>query len=377
MKLLIAGDFCPQERVSALFEERQYKSVFEGVKGFFDSADYRIVNLECPIIKNDFLPIKKSGANLGCSESAIAALAYLGVDLVTLANNHFRDFGDEGCNLTMNMLRNNGISFTGGGGCLSEASENFSIEKNNLKIAIINACEEEYSIAARNQAGSAPLNMVDLFYRITDAKEKSDFVIVITHGGVEHYNLPTPQMKKNYRCLIDYGADIVINHHQHCYTGYEDYANGVIFYGLGNFCFDKKGKKNNIWNNGYFVQLDIKKGHPISYSLVPYEQCSGSPCVMPLENHDSFSSDINRINSVILDDIELEKQYKRFDKKTSSSYDNIVVPFSNKYLRKICTIGLFPYFTNVNKWLYLRDMLTCESHRNRYIDYINRKINNE
>lgn len=43
-------------------------------------------------------------------------------------------------------------------------------------------------------------------------------------------------MQEIYRFFVDIGADAVINHHQHCYSGYEVYKEKPIFYGLGNFC---------------------------------------------------------------------------------------------------------------------------------------------
>ena len=42
-------------------------------------------------------------------------------------------------------------------------------------------------------------------------------------------------MKETYRFFVDCGADAVINHHQHCYSGYEYYKDKFICYGLGNF----------------------------------------------------------------------------------------------------------------------------------------------
>lgn len=51
------------------------------------------------------------------------------------------------------------------------------------------------------------------------------------HGGHEHYQLPSLRMQETYRFFIDAGADVVVNHHQHCFSGYEIYNNKYIFMG--------------------------------------------------------------------------------------------------------------------------------------------------
>ena len=86
-------------------------------------------------------------------------------------------------------------------------------------VAIINCCEQEWSIVTNTHPGSNPLDPIAQYYTINEARRNADFVIVIVHGGIEHFQLPTPELKKIHRFFIDSGADAVINHHQHCYSG--------------------------------------------------------------------------------------------------------------------------------------------------------------
>ena len=126
-------------------------------------------------------------------------------------------------------------------------------------------------IATDTSAGSNPLNIVQQYYAIREAKNNATNVIVIVHGGVEHYWLPSPRMKETYRFFIDAGADAVINHHQHCYSGYEVFKKKPIFYGLGNFCFDGN-KGNKRWTTGYLVNLNLSE-NTVDFELIPYRQC--------------------------------------------------------------------------------------------------------
>lgn len=246
--IIIAGDLCPKERGAELFEDNQFEKVFQCVKPVIEKTNYAIVNLEAPIIEGNGTPIIKSGPNLKCSEKVIDAIKYAGFKGVTLANNHYYDYGEEGALITMQKLNESNIDYVGAGKNIEDAAKILYVTIGTKKVAIINCCEHEYSIATKKHAGSNAFNPVTLFYNIRDAKDKSDFVLVIVHGGIEHYQLPTPRMKEQYRFTIDCGADAVVNHHQHCYSGYEVYKGHPIFYGLGNFCFDWKGRRRNSYS---------------------------------------------------------------------------------------------------------------------------------
>lgn len=63
MKVLIAGDFCPRDRVAEKFEKGDYDSVLGEVKDIISGADYSIVNFECPVANGGEKPIEKFGPN--------------------------------------------------------------------------------------------------------------------------------------------------------------------------------------------------------------------------------------------------------------------------------------------------------------------------
>ena len=93
--------------------------------------------------------------------------------------------------------------------------------KDGETLAIINCCEHEFSIADDDSAGANPLNPIQQYYKIKEARLNADYVLVIVHGGHEMYQLPSLRMVDTYRFFIDAGADAVVNHHQHCFSGYE------------------------------------------------------------------------------------------------------------------------------------------------------------
>ena len=366
MRIVITGDFVPQERVARQFAQGDYSAV-EALRSVFAQADYSIVNLECPILHGGEKPITKSGPHLHANTHALEALKEIGVDCVTLANNHFRDFGDEGGLNTLSELSAYKIDYVGGGVNLKDAAAVLYKQIGGEMLAIINCCEHESSIATDDHCGSNPLNPIQQYYAIQEAKQNADYVLIIVHGGVEHYQLPTPRMQETYRFFIDAGADAVVNHHQHCYSGYEEYNGKQIFYGLGNLCFDWH-RRNSIWNEGFVLDLTLtKKGQ--SYALIPYHQCDAEPKVV-LYNEagkQAFDKQIAELNAIIANANELAGKYDDLKSGTRMKYRAYIEPYKSKIMRYLFRKHLLPSFMR-RKYVVIHNLIQCESHRERLLD---------
>jgi poly-gamma-glutamate synthesis protein (capsule biosynthesis protein) len=364
INIIIAGDFCPRYRIEKLINESKYDSIFGQIKPITAIADYSCVNLEAPAIINNAKPIDKTGPNLKCTKQSLYAIRDAGFDMVTLANNHIRDYGDDGVNNTLIFCEEAKLDRVGAGRNLEEAQRILYKEIKKKKFAFINFCENEWSIATNRSAGANPLDIVANYYQIQEAKHDADYVVVIVHGGHENYQLPSPRMKGTYRFFINSGANVVINHHQHCYSGYEKYNNGFIFYGLGNFCFDNMYYRNSIWNEGYMANLNFDNDR-ISVNLIPYKQCGEMPNVEILDKTESsvFEEKIQVLNNIILDDSKLQHHFEDFCRRKEKSINASIEFYSNRYLRKLYSMGLLPSFVTKNKRLLLKNMIRCESHR--------------
>lgn len=359
MKILIAGDFCPKERVAKLFEKGEYALVLEEAKKVVSEVDYSIVNFECPIIKGVEKPISKIGPNLQCTEKGVVALKWAGFDCVTLANNHFYDYGDEGVACTLESCNKWGIDHVGGGMNIAEASQILYKDIEGQRLAVINCCEHEFSIATETMGGSNPINPIRQYYAIQEAKAKADYVLVIVHGGLEHWQLPSPRMVETYRFFIDAGADAVVNHHQHCYSGYEIYNGKPIFYGLGNFCFDNANHRSDFWNEGYMVEL--KTDDAVAFSIHPYRQCAEQSKVEMLPS-DSFDARLGELNDIISDDRKLRRETEKFY-STKIRYGDILEPFRSRFYMACKKHGILPSLVTTSRKLQARIFMLCESHR--------------
>ncbi len=373
MKVLIAGDFCPRYRVQPLFDKDDYSSVLSEAKDVIKQSDYSIVNFECPVVIKDSKPITKQGPNLKTNLNGLKGIKYAGFDCVTLANNHFYDFGENGVDDTLSALAELEIDYCGGGKNIAQASKIFYKDINGERLAIINCCEHEFSVAQTNKAGSNPLNPIQQFYAITKARENADYVLVIVHGGHEFYQLPSPRMKEIYRFFIDAGADAVVNHHQHCYSGYEFYKNKPIFYGVGNFMFDIEPiKTDDTWNYGYMVELFFAK-KKVDYALYPYIQCGSDVSVKMLERN-AFDAKLSELNDIIIDDEKLLKATEDFYSKTCQAWGKIIEPVSNRYYLAAVKRGLAPSFVSKKRKLCAENFICCESHRDKLIYYLNKTL---
>lgn len=364
MKIIIAGDFCPQERVHTIIADHNYSQIFGETKEIIQSADISIVNLECPVVKNNSeKAIVKTGPNLKGSPLMVDALKFAGFNMATLANNHFLDYGSQGAYNTFEELRRAEIEYLGAGDNLDEAAQPLVKEKDGLKVGCLNVCEYEFSIATHNSPGANPIDWILLSEQIRKIRNTVNYIILIVHGGHEHYQLPSPRMKRLYHFFINEGVDIIVNHHQHCYSGYEVYNGKYIFYGLGNYCFDNNKKRDSIWNEGFLLELNLDENE-IQFELHPFEQCNKTVGIklMHESNKKSFLSNIYSLNSIIKDDLLLNQSFENWINLNYNRYKSYISPYTNRYLRYLCRIGILPSFLNKNRRDVLYDMIKCESH---------------
>lgn len=378
IKISIAGDFVPRNRITTLIDEDKYEEVFGEIKNLNEAMDYRIVNLECPVVNGQTSSIHKVGPTIYCRERDIQLLKYGLFDGVTLANNHFYDYGEQGVKDTLETLNSQGIDYVGGGRNIKEASATLYKSFHGETLAIVNCCEHEFSIADDTKGGSNPLNPISQYYAIVEARKKADHVIVIIHGGVEKYWHPTPRMRQTYRFFIDIGADAVVNHHQHRYCGMETYKAKPIFYGLGNFCFDLPWYRHSFWNKGYMVLLQMD-GEKVEYQVKPYIQCGETPDIRFLqgESEKEFFERFQKRSDELTDEKKLAQAFQGFVDGESNGLSVLMTPYTSKRTKWLFQKGLLPALYPKKKLLTLLNIVECESHRERLIHYIKNKLNRE
>ena len=319
------------------------------------------MNFESPVVEDGYKPIPKCGPNLRCTPEAVEAVRYAGFTGVTMANNHILDFGSEGLRKSVKCCQEQGLDVVGVGENLHDAEKVLYLEKDGKKLAIISWCQHEFSIAAESEAGVNPLNPIRQYYAIQEAKKQADYVLVIVHGGHEHFQLPSPRMQETYRFFVDSGADAVVNHHQHCYSGYEEYNGKPIFYGLGNFAFDLSSQKEDtFWNRGFLVELLF--GDSISYNFYPYRQYAERPLV-DLLPEDAYKSELEQLNEIIANTTKLQDAVSSYYQHCSKYELSMFEPYSGRVFSKLFSMGLLPRCLTKKKALMIRNHIEFQSHR--------------
>lgn len=363
MRITVCGDFSPKYRLTALLEKEDYSAIFSDVKPIFDEADFNIVNFESTIPSYGEKAIKKNGPNLSCSAKSVSALKWAGINVVTLANNHAGDYGPKSLINTISLLEQSKISHVGAGKNIDDSRKILYLEKDGEVLAIINCCEHEYGIASPDKAGTNPLDPINQYYDIQQAKKKADYVLVIVHGGAEEFKLPTLRMQDTYRFFIDAGADAVINHHQHCYSGREIYKGKPIYYGLGNFAFDYL-KVKKLSSEGIIVSLNLTKDK-IEHRYLPYVQFDNRVGIHPVVDTTDFEKKINELSAIIADRQQLEKQVEKYFKSWQATVRARLEPYSGRILKSLYSRGCLPSLLSNSNMRVLQNMVNCETHRER------------
>lgn len=358
------GDFCPWLRVEDEVKSNHWQPLFSEVKSFFEQNDLNVLDLECPLTTAN-KGIRKSGPHIKANPQTAAILNHLNCALVATANNHFKDYGWEGMQQTYETLTKHSISWLGSGADYKEASKTFYWEKDGTTIAFINVTENEWTTTHDASPGCHPIDLADIFYKIQEAKNNADFVVVIAHGGHEHYELPSPRMKKWYRFFVDAGANAVIAHHTHVISGYEIYKEAPIFYSLGNFCFDWQGLRNQPWNKGMIVRLGFEKGKAITFEMEFVSQNNDEAGLSLLNDTEkkAMLMHLDRLNEIILDDTLLENEFKKYAATWKPVMNAWIQPYKGKYLPSLYKRGLLPSIISENKKLLYTNLIQCESHR--------------
>lgn len=364
IKLLIAGDLSPRGDAERFSNAEDIKRITASVKSIAEEYDFAMVNVET-IFSDESKPIIKSGPNLKSKSESLPFVKGFGFNIGACANNHMGDYGEKGLLDTVENLKKEGLLTVGAGINEAEAQKPLYVEKNGVKLAIINCAEHEFGIAKKDRPGMAGMDYYVTSHLIKEAKKKADKVVLFMHGGNEFNPLPRKGMIKMCHFFAESGADAIVAAHSHCPQGYEIYNDVPIYYGTGNF-YMSKPENSGMWEKGYMVSLEIEKEQPVKTELIPYNQAyDGSGIeILRAEKKESFLKYIECISRLIHNEEIYEKMTlawaKRYIKdmsyfmqKTEDAYDNELT-------------------------LFARNTYTCESHselmRTYYEAFCERKL---
>ncbi|OGE79045.1 MAG: hypothetical protein A2751_01135 [Candidatus Doudnabacteria bacterium RIFCSPHIGHO2_01_FULL_46_14] len=265
---------------------------FLNLQDFLKNADITFGNLECPLSDSQ-IPLRE-GLVFRCLTRHFDGVINAGFDVLSTANNHSFDQGQDNIDFTIDYLKSHDILPVGTGHDLTEAHNGVVFPplegegEGGVKFSFLS-----YSYTAFNDGGKsthpqiATMNIEQVQKDVAELKNKSDVIIVNMHAGTEYTRHPNQQQIDFAHTAIDAGADVVIGHHPHWIQDIEVYSplelfpplegegkggakeprKGLIFYSLGNFVFDQMWSQET--REGLMVKLEFSGPELKSYELIP------------------------------------------------------------------------------------------------------------
>ncbi len=226
----------------------------------FEDADIVFANLEAPLIEDSRYAAQHTFA--GCKEFA-GFLSDIGINVVSIANNHILEQQPEGFYRTLQYLEESLVFWVGK---QVRGMSNIKIfQSKGVRVGFV-AFNAIHDII--NPGLVADLHESYVLECIRKMKvAEVDICVISLHWGDEYVNLPSASQMSLAHRFIDAGADIIVGHHPHVVQPVESYKTGLIFYSLGNFIFDVIWSRNV--RTGAMARVRVGNRGIEDYELVP------------------------------------------------------------------------------------------------------------
>lgn len=364
MSVLIGADVVPSGANKEIFISGNLNDLVGAqLEGIIKAADYRIYNVETPLTDVE-TPIKKCGPNLIAPTATIQGYINLKADLVTLANNHILDQGEQGLLSTIKCFSDANIAHVGIGKGTNESFYPYYFDYNERKIGVYACAEHEFSIADNGKYGANPFDPLESLDQIFAASKHCDYLIVLYHGGKEYHRYPSPQLKHICHRIVEKGANLVICQHSHCIGCEEDYEEGKIIYGQGNFIFD--GVNNEYWQTSFLVEIDEN----LKVSYIPLKKNGACVRLANEEEAEHIMKAFEERSTKVTDDEFIIEEYKKRASEMLEMYFSFFLCVNRNLiyrgLNKLSRHRFGRWFVNKmieDRKLTLTNFIECEAHR--------------
>lgn len=247
-------------------------SISEEMLDVMRSADICMLNNEFPYTDRG-TPTPGKKFTFRAKPEYASYLQDMGVDIVSLANNHAYDYGEVSLTDSIDTLNALDMPFVGAGRDIEEAVKPVTFVANDIRIAILSATQiERYpdpntpSATAEKPGVFRCLDISRLLEEIKKAKEENDFVIVYVHWGSESTDQPDWAQLEQAPQIAEAGADLVIGDHPHVLQGIVYHGSTPVFYSLGNYLFNSKSQDTCL------VEVKVDENGLKSLQFIPGRQ---------------------------------------------------------------------------------------------------------
>lgn len=277
VKLLFAGDVLLDEHYAVMANLRDRGGNVEeafstGLLEMMRSADAFMLNNEFTFT-NRGEPTEGKKFTFRANPEKVSVLQDIGVDIVSVANNHIYDYGEISLLDTLDTLDDAGIAYTGAGRNREEAMKPVYLIANGMKIGIIGATQIERNgtpdtkEATENTPGVLRcMDTTNLLQVITQMEEVCDYTILYIHWGTESQEEIDWLQAEQASVYAEAGVDLIIGNHSHCLQKIDVVSGVPVIYSLGNFWF------NSRTQNSCVVEIVLKEKELHTFKFVPCKQ---------------------------------------------------------------------------------------------------------
>ena len=278
--LLFAGDILMDDHYAVM---STYHNRGNDINQAFDQGLLeQMRNADIFMINNEFTftsrgtPTVNKKFTFRANPGNVSMYEEMGVDIVSVANNHIYDYGEISLLDTLDTLEQAEIPYVGAGRNLQEAMTPVYYIANGMKIAFVSATQiERNSVpdtkeATQDSAGVLRcMNPDNLLLVIEEAKKNSDYVILYIHWGTESQEAIDWLQEQQAPIYAQAGVDLIIGDHPHCLQKMDSVEGVPVIYSLGNFWF------NSRTQNSCVVKVALRAGEMESFQFIP---CRQSDC---------------------------------------------------------------------------------------------------
>lgn len=270
-----------------------------GISGILGDKMLKIMTSSDVMIANSEFTVSSRGTEIPnkmytfrAKKERLSIYDEMGVDMVTLANNHVYDYGNDAFLDMLDAFSEYKIPHIGAGHNLEEAKKPFYFIINGYKFAFVSATRAEKFILTPGATDIEPgvfrcYDPTDMINLIKELRPNNDYVIPIIHFGRENSHELEEEQVSSAKAYIDAGADMVVGHHAHTLQGIEIYNDKPIIYNLGNFLF------NNETIDTALFQVLLNNDGTMEYYMIPALQSNSKTEVLEGDDKIRVINDIN------------------------------------------------------------------------------------
>jgi poly-gamma-glutamate capsule biosynthesis protein CapA/YwtB (metallophosphatase superfamily) len=271
VKLALAGDTMLGRKTGEALTRRPPRSLVSAeVVAAMREADVVVLNLECCISERGTpWPNPHKPFFFRAPLAAVELLLHLGVDCVTLANNHALDYGEEALVDTFEHLAAAGIASVGAGRDLDEARAPAVLERDGFRLGVVAFTDHPDEFAAA--PGRPGVAFAELRHGVPDwvrteiERLDVDAVLATPHWGPNMTAAPVAHVVRAAGALLAAGATIVAGHSAHVFHGVQ----GPVLYDLGDFLDDYAVDPVLRNDLGLLFFVDVTANGPVRLEALP------------------------------------------------------------------------------------------------------------